>query len=59
MKLIRYFQGVITELRKVSWPTLPQVVRHLISVVIGVAVAVVFVGVVDFVFIKGLSLVIK
>lgn len=50
-----YFRGVQTEMRKVIWPTFPQLVQHLLSVVLGVALFTVIVGAIDFVFIKALA----
>lgn len=59
MKPGAYIQGVVTELRKVNWPTLPQVVRYFLSVVIGVALATVLIFGLDYVFIHALRLIIK
>jgi preprotein translocase SecE subunit len=56
---IGYFQGVSTEMRKVTWPTVSTVVQHFISVVLGVAFFVVFVGVADFLFFHLLGILIK
>lgn len=57
--LTNYFQGVVAEMRKVVWPTLPTVVRYFSSVVVGVALATVFIGAIDYVFIHSLGLIIK
>jgi preprotein translocase SecE subunit len=57
--LISYFQGVQTELRKVVWPTMPVLINHFFSVVIGIAIATVLVGAVDYVFIHAVAYVIK
>ncbi|HSI20541.1 MAG TPA: preprotein translocase subunit SecE [Verrucomicrobiae bacterium] len=59
MKLISYFEGVISELRKVSWPTVPVVLKNFFAVVVGVGLATVLVGAFDFAFIKFLGLIIK
>lgn len=59
MNLAGYFQGVYAELRKVTWPTMPQVLRNLLAVVIGIALATLVVGGFDFIFLKLLGLIIK
>jgi preprotein translocase subunit SecE len=59
VKIKDYFHGAIAELRKVSWPTKKQTTTYSIVVValtIGVAV---FFGILDFVFSKGLGLLIN
>lgn len=59
MKPLGYFQGVATELRKVTWPTFPVLLRYFLSVLIGVILASAVVGGLDFIFIKLLGLLIK
>lgn len=59
MKLLDYFQGVFAELRKVTWPTIPQVLRNLLAVVLGIGLATLMIGGFDFVFLKLLGLIIK
>jgi len=59
MKLTTYFQGVIAELKKVTWPTPATVGRYFASVVIGLALASAVIAGFDFIFIKGLGLIIK
>jgi preprotein translocase SecE subunit len=59
MKLTAYFQGVVTELRKVSWPTLPTVGKYFLSVVVGIALATAVIAAFDFIFIRGLGLIIN
>jgi len=59
MKLVTYFQGVYAELRKVTWPTVPMVIRNLLAVVVGLALATLVIGGFDYVFLKLLSLIIK
>lgn len=59
MKTVTYFQGVFAELRKVQWPTFATVSRHFLSVVIGVGVATAVIAAMDFVFIRGLALLIN
>lgn len=56
---VSYFQGVVTEMRKVVWPKFPVVMRYFFSVVFGVAVGTAFIWAVDYVFIKALGYVIK
>ena len=57
--LVSYFQGVLTELRKVSWPSTPQLLQYFLSVVLGLLIATVFIGAIDYVFIHALGLIIK
>jgi|GEM_PF-6386642 len=59
MKPAQYFQGVLTELKKVSWPTPATVGKYFFSVVIGLALASALIAAFDFIFIKGLGLIIK
>ncbi len=54
-----YFQGVATELKKVSWPTFPTVMKHFASVIVGLIFAIVVVGVFDYAFFKLLAFIIK
>lgn len=54
-----YLAGVISELRKVVWPSLPTLGRYFLSVVVGLALATALVGAVDYVFIQGLTHIIK
>ena len=56
--LISYFSGVSAEMRKVVWPTFPMLVRYFLSVVVGIALATLFIGTVDFILIKGLAVLI-
>jgi preprotein translocase subunit SecE len=55
-QLVSYFKGVISELKKVVWPTFPVLVKYFVGVVVGVAIATVFVGLVDYAFIHLLTL---
>lgn len=59
MKLLAYFQGVWAELRKVTWPTVPVILRSFLAVVIGVGLATVLVGAFDFAFLRLLGLIIN
>lgn len=54
-----YFRGVQAELRKVVWPTVPTLVQHTLSVIIGIALLTAFVAAVDYVFIKALAYIIN
>jgi len=38
-KLINYFQGVVSELKKVHWPTRQEVISHTVIVIISAVVA--------------------
>ncbi len=51
MKAVSYLQGVVTEMRKVSWPSWQTVLKYFLAVVIGVALATVMVWALDYVFI--------
>ena len=63
MKLLNsitgYFQGVLSELRKVTWPTLPTLGKHFLSVVLGLVLATEFIWGVDYVFVHLLTLIIN
>jgi preprotein translocase subunit SecE len=59
MKPLAYLQGVAAELRKVTWPTFPVLLRYFLSVLLGVIFAAAVVGGMDFIFIKLLGLLIK
>jgi len=59
MKFVSYFQGVAVELKKVTWPTFPVLLRYFLSVIVGVVVATAVVGGLDYVFIKLLGFIIK
>lgn len=50
-----YFRGVQTEMRKVIWPTFPELVQHLLSVMLGIVLFTAIVGAVDYSFIKALG----
>jgi preprotein translocase subunit SecE len=59
MKLKNYFTSAVLELKKVTWPTKQQTTDYsfiVIAMSIGVAV---FFGVLDYVFSRGLTLIIK
>lgn len=59
MNPVSYLQGVVAELRKVVWPTPTTVLKYFLSVVIGVAIATVIVGSLDYIFIHALGLIIN
>jgi preprotein translocase SecE subunit len=59
MNLVAYFQGVVTELRKVTWPSLPTVGKYFLSVVLGIALATAVIAAFDFVFLRGLALILS
>jgi len=47
------------ELRRVQWPSFPQVGRYFVSIVLGAAIGTAFIWVVDFGFLKLLELAIR
>ena len=57
--LAAYFKGVQTELKKVTWPTFPTLANHFVSVVVGITLATIFVGLVDYAFVHAVAYVIK
>ncbi|MEY3783807.1 MAG: SecE/Sec61-gamma subunit of protein translocation complex [Candidatus Parcubacteria bacterium] len=58
-KLTKYFFDTAAELRQVSWPSQHQAMLYT-GLVIGVSVAVsLFVGLFDFIFSQGISLLVK
>ncbi|CAN5175817.1 hypothetical protein BH11PAT4_BH11PAT4_3070 [soil metagenome] len=59
MKPIAYIQGVIAELRKVTWPSFATVMKYFFSVVIGVSVGALIIFAMDTIFIKALGLIIN
>ena len=48
-KLSQYVKNSISELKKVVWPTKPEVVSHSTTVILIVLVVAVFIGLIDFV----------
>jgi preprotein translocase SecE subunit len=58
MNVAAYFQGVATEFRKVTWPTMPVVLRNFFAVLLGMGLATLLVGAFDFLFIKLLGFII-
>jgi preprotein translocase subunit SecE len=56
---ITYIQSVAAELRKVTWPTFPTVVKYFFSVVIGVGIGAVVIFAMDSLFIKAIGLIIN
>ena len=57
-KLTNYIKNSIIELKKVSWPTKQQAVRHTLLVIAISAVVAAFLGIIDFILTKALQLVI-
>ena len=57
--LTSYLQGVQAELRKVVWPTRATLISHFSSVVIGLLLATIFIGGIDYLFIHALGYLIK
>ena len=56
---VKFFAEVRDELKKVSWPTRPEVIK-LTFVVIGVTLAVgIYLGGLDFIFAKGIEIILK
>ncbi len=56
---VDFFKEVKTELGKVTWPSRPEVIK-LTAVVIGVsAIVAAYLGGLDFVFAKGIELILK
>jgi preprotein translocase SecE subunit len=53
--VIGYFRGVISELRRVTWPTPMAMLRNLVSVVLGIGLATLLVALVDFLLFKALG----
>ena len=46
-RLTRFTQEVIAELKKVSWPTRPQLIQATLVVIVAVAIIAVFLGIAD------------
>lgn len=51
MKVVNYLQGVVSEMRKVTWPSWQTVLKYFLAVVTGVALATVLVWALDYFFI--------
>ncbi len=49
-RIARFWRETIGELRKVSWPTLPEARRLTMIVLVVMAIMAVFLGLIDFVF---------
>ena len=54
--LMRFLRDVRIELGKVTWPTRKDLVQSTIVVLVAVAIAVVYTGILDFVFSKSIDL---
>ena len=58
-KLANYIKGSVEEMKKVTWPTKKETKNYTL-LVIGISLSVaVFLGALDFVFSKGLEIIIK
>lgn len=55
-KIIRYFKESAAEMKKVVWPSKQYVLKSTIVVLISSAAFAVFLGLVDFLLLKGLEL---
>lgn len=55
----KYFQGVISETKKVTWPKRKEIINHTIIVVVSVVVLMVIFGSIDLGLSKLLQIVIK
>ena len=51
-KIKNYFQGVVTETRKITWPSRKDVINHTLTVVLVLVAAVILFGGIDFAFSK-------
>lgn len=47
-KIKTYFQGVVTESKKIAWPSRQTIINHTLSVIGVVIVAIVVFGAIDF-----------
>lgn len=56
---IAYFKGVIEEFKKISFPSTRSVINETILVVVSIAVAVIFLAGVDFVFTQLIRLIVS
>ena len=57
-KINQYFQGVIVEFKKVTWPTRKELQKHTVIVIVSVVIAMVFFGLIDLGFTKLLEFII-
>lgn len=58
-RLTKYFRDTAAELRQVSWPTQRQAMLYTVLVIGISAVVAMFVGAFDFIFSKGISLLVS
>lgn len=62
MKIFRiitdFFKGLVEELKKVNWPTRKEVINMSLTVIVSVAIAIVFIGLIDFGYSKILEIMI-
>ena len=54
-----YFQGAISEMKKVTWPTKKQTIQYGVFVIAMTLVLMVSLGILDFIFSKGVESLIK
>jgi preprotein translocase subunit SecE len=47
-KLSQYIRNSVSELKKVVWPTKPEVISHSFTIIFIVLVVAAFIGVIDF-----------
>ncbi len=48
VKINKYFQGVVSETKKVTWPTKKQVIDYTVVVIVAVGAIMIFFGSIDF-----------
>jgi len=58
-RLLQYFREVVQELKKVSWPTKEQTYNMTLLVVIVTVVAALYIGGLDYVFARLMSIVLR
>ena len=57
--IVKYFKGVKSEFKKVTWPTFKQILNNTGTVIASVIVIGLFIYVLDMVFNAGMSLIMK
>ena len=55
-KIIRYFKESVAEMKKVVWPSRQYIGKSTVVVIVSSFVFAVFLGLVDFILLKGLEL---
>jgi preprotein translocase subunit SecE len=56
-KLVQFFKECYAELKKVVWPTRPEVMSSVVVVLVSTVIIAIVLGVLDVVFVSGMNLI--